>query len=176
MKIRITTFSIVIFLTSFSAIGVKAQQLQLSRVIDTILSISTTNTTGNDLWTDMSQKTFQSGVLEVPKGKIWVINMSQASNYPSQHKGVASFYVSKINNSSNTAGYGRLVVDDGGPLFKSQYGLIGKATLKSGTKLSIEISHGLPTYYKYYYHAGSDDQTKVLYQYLFSITEYEIVP
>lgn len=169
MKIRFSILAAL--LVSFSINTAFAQQLQLVKVIDTVLSVKTTNGTGVNLGIDVTKSPLVSNVLEVPKGKIWVINSAQVNSM------TINFWTTNNFGSSQRA-TSRLKLDDGGDVFYHNSLVAGKLTLTAGTKINLDIS--IPTdrnnRYKWHMHYGDYPSTYVWYQYFFSITEYEIVP
>lgn len=174
MKIKITTLSTLLLLIVFSTIHGYAQQLQLVRVIDTVLSVKTTNTTGNNIYIDVTKKPMISKTIVVPKGKVWIVNTAQ----PSHLGKIADFYNSNTGGSRGSA-YGKLRLDDGGDVFHATSTIGGKLTLSAGTEISAEVYtviDNLVNGYKWIRHVGSYPSTHTWYQYFFSITEYEIVP
>lgn len=172
MKIRFSILFITVLVLYFSINQSHAQQLQLVKVIDTLIQIKTTNTTGNDKWFDLSKAPLQNS-LTVPKGKIWVINAYQAQvPYGSRS---LDFYEQNNNSSSRDRGNYGQVLYDGGSVFNFN-SFNGRLTLNGGTKIGIGIYSDDLTRYKWYRHGSWMASSVTWWQGFFSITEYEIVP
>lgn len=172
------SLSILVALSSFFSLSSFGQEkhLNMVRIIDTVLTISSTNNTGNDLVLDLSAS--KSIVLTVPKGKVWIINMAQTAYLGS---GSVELGIDK-NFSSRRDFKGYLEINDGGGLVIQNGAFAGRAMFNSGTTISLGMYSIYfpydfpPGTFKWFKHEDHFPKTYVVARYLMSITEYELVP